>query len=582
MNEVPELEWTTPMPARIEHELSVVLPSWNAGIWCLNSRIAFLLEMERSLNKRLRESLEESSHSIEKAVSGIQSLNAEASSVRLYTLNAHRLMGNHGFSLERVTKLLLLSRRRERMRKVLETAYQLVELSAVVSKITPMTVASSLVRFRNVIECLPPDLNIIPVLQQQLGTKIGLFRHDLIKVIVQECCALDTPDFENSIIATLRDSYGVGTNSILSNEVAFWFLSSSEEESELVACAIDCFLHDLHFRSFFSGESWTGIRDSDCKQDCRSWSQLRRLISRFSTVVAAHISVMGGDFVSTVTVRLHEKHLILVLMAYSGSDLSTLISPPEEKASLGEAHESFIRRKRLVHLNSLLNSEFWIMRLEFINQMVPRHRSVSVYQLCAAVESVACEVKPELINELRWSVYESTVSSSLAHAMQRWHHDVFEDPVQANSYLALEVGSFISFLRTINIPAESLNSMGLIIQEVVTSEILCVIPSLYRELRGGDDTHILTELVRDLQQQVGSMIQAEPSRWSLIYEGIQALSMESGDFMLLWAQEQLSRIPVSILADFISTAEYMRLEVGIKLIDDLRDKCRTFLYSDSQ
>ena len=581
MNGFQGLECMTLAVSRMEDELSVLVPSWSAGMWSLNNRIASLLEDERSVRNHINAVLEASSDSIRKAAFDIQVLENETSSLRLCLSNAARALHQHGSFIKLVTKFLLLCRRRDRMKIVLETAKKLAEMASVLSGVRPRTVAKSLGHFRNLVECLPHNLSMIPVLQEEFATKLGVYRRDILTLVVGDCCLVDSRDV-NLITQRLSDTYGVGADSILSNELTFWFLSSPKEESQLVAHSIDCFLRHGAFRSSFASESWSMIDSGDSRYEPNSHEKLRAIVSRLATVVCQHVPVLGADFVASVELRLHEMNVILVFMALSGSDLSMLISPSEQKDCLEDSHETFLRRKRLANMNSLLNSDFWITRLELINRMVPRHRSLGVYQLCTAVESVSSGIIPELISELRWSVYEATTSSSLAHALQRWRQDVFEDPAQANSYLAFEIKSFNSFLHCINIPTNALNAMSMLIHEVVTREILVIVPSLYDELRGGDDTHILTEIVSDLQQQVSSAVIPESARWGLIYESIQALSMESGDFMLLWAQEQLSRIPVAVLADFISTAEHTRLDVRLKLVDELQATCRTLLDSDSQ
>ena len=521
MEEIPDFYNNAEWNRCFEQEIIRCLPSWSAGLWCVNDRISSLESLAENVNSDVRARINANSLDIPKCMANNAMALFEIEDAVVHAANARRLFQSvQKISFEDPMRLLLLHRRRNRLNVLSNLLVPISTLTALIGNLQPNNARRVLQEVRNFADRVPTELRIVSLIQDRVSARIKRFREEFMQLMI-------------SSTETERLQGFLGPDSFLSSEYSFWYLTSQEDEESLIECSVDRFLDSIFAPEIMRSDAWD--RAHDCTKSCeRLLAYIHSLADRLDRYIP------GDDFKESLLTRIKEAYVISVFMTMSGPDLHLVLSPLRSCENLSILHDSWIRRKKLDNLSHLLNSDFWFPRLHVLNRSIPRKHSPLT--ACLAVESVGNHFSnfPHLVAELRWSVYDCLISSSLEHALSFWTETVSDNPDSANTYLASEIESFSNL---IGMKDQS------ILAACVTAGILSRIPTIFTSFQSNDDSSVLVEVIGDLQKQLSSII--EPNRWGLVYESIQALSLHSENFIVEWACDHADRVPYSILAEFV-------------------------------
>jgi hypothetical protein len=537
MDEIPDFYNNPNWDECFEEELIRCLPSWSAGLWCVHDRIFNLEALGENVNSDLRTRIKVNSVDIPVYMANNVSALSEIDDAAVHAANARRLFQSvRTVSLEDPMRLLLLHRRRNRLNALLKFMDRISALVNLIRELRSNNACLVLRELRNVVDLMQPELVIVSLIQRRVAGRIKRFREEVMDIIIS---TTETGELQDLL----------GPDSFVSTEYSFWYLSSQEDEESLIEYTVDRFLDSLFASEIMRSDAWD--RTKDCT---KSSERLLTYLHTLSERLDRYVPVTGDDLKNSLLTRIKEAYLISVFMTMSGADLHLALAPLRSCENLSLLHDSWIRRKKLGNLCDVLNSNFWFPRLHVLNRSVPRKHSPLT--ACLAVDSLGnhfCN-SPQLVAELRWSVYDSLISSSLEHALSFWNETVTDNPDSANSYLASEVTAFSNLIR---IRDQS------ILATCVTMGIVARIPTIFTSFHSKDDSSVLVEVIGDLQQQLSPII--EPNRWGFVYESIQAISLHSEKFIAEWACDHADRVPYSILA------EYVRIEPS--LMPTLDSRC---------
>ena len=133
-----------------------------------------------------------------------------------------------------------------------------------------------------------------------------------------------------------------------------------------------------------------------------------------------------------------------------------------------------------------------------------------------------------------------------------------------------EIESFLFALTCTGggvVPKSTLIAIYPIIEEVVVEGILRRIPSLAED--NDDALEYIAEKVRIIQEELSTLFKLNQSKWSVVYECLQVISLRCSEFTYEWARDRLSCVPIEILIALIRVSGSNHSECTQKLGRDL-------------
>ena len=396
-------------------------------------------------------------------------------------------------------------------------------------------------------------------------------------------------------------SYGFGPESLLNSPAVMWYESIIADESQLVEIFISTCLSGISslFASFTNWERQpTPDGACHCPQSVLLEQVLSNNISIFGHVPAIHEHVVHAAI----------RALIEIYIAYlflSFCDVGFMTVDYADLEDLVQVHEVWLKRQRLRNLYNLVSGRM-LPYLHAIFKMRFRSKSLKLTDVCVAVESVRSlidyadqegvdtgDLLP-IYRDLAGCAYAHAAEASLAHCVAAWRaFDMFPTE-NANIDLVHDIVSFLSVLRITGggaIPAVAVAGINSRVSTILIREILKiskkpstpsnVLEDLLWNLdegeSGADETEerlmALTELVRDLQARLAkSGIAVDQTEWSVVYEYIQMLTIDSAELVFSWAFDKVKSMSLALLLELIESKSGLDDDMKMSLLNQLDEE----------
>ena len=570
---IPEYYLSGSYRDSVEAELRQAIFSLKGGLRPVRTRVEALSKLSAMIRTELNKAVNTSSPLLSESTRETDRIAKEVGSLSVCCSNAIRfLRGGPNKYVHTVFRLIRLYTRRSRLFRTFELVENLAEIQGMVSNVTKANAAETISRFRERISSIEGDVVAISCFHETLASKISDMRKELMLTLCRICCeGVSESDCESEL-----------SDSLLSNDAAFWYCSKEGEELLLVQAFTRAFLRD-HFARIVAMENWeprTVPGSGSGETMLEVFAKLKR--------ISGSVQVLSQEnvLVEQIICSIGKIYWLYVFMSFCGSDLASILYSGGEGEDLETVHASWLRTSNLQVTIRTIQDPFMYEEAMLGVNKIKRHVSQQMrpihYMIAAeSVRMVYSSILENresllLITELDFSIYSTLAENGLAHAFNRWTENIItSDDLEfdlANEILVAQVSSFLQVFQQSPVVASCAES-------VIIKEVLNLISEAARIEPVHDYHHdeenrqlipsTLVELARDLQAKLTSVgFPVKTSEWTLVYECIQMLSMPDGAAVLPWATEQTLKVPLRVLTAVIAFCEQDE-ETLIELIEAL-------------